>query len=206
MGLGQHLNGPACGAQALRPHLHLCRRLLAGHQQGGPAGCHVRQRLQHQGALADSRLAPQQHQRTRNQAAAQHAVEFSDSRGDAVLRQGLDLGERSRHGGAHGCRCCAGRLRLRRCELLERVPLAAGRAAAHPASRHVPAAITQELAAGPWRAQLLLRVRVRVGAHGDRLGNFRRGRGLAALHPHLVAVAVGHDDQAFRERATEQLV
>ena len=44
----------------------------------------VGRRLQQQRGLADARLAAKQHQRTGDNAAAEHAIEFADTRGDAI--------------------------------------------------------------------------------------------------------------------------
>jgi hypothetical protein len=47
--------------------------------------------LQQQRGLADSRLAAQQHQRTRHDATAKHAIELADARGQPRGVSVLDL-------------------------------------------------------------------------------------------------------------------
>ena len=51
----------------------------------------VRRRLQQQRGLADARLAAEQHQRSGNDAAAQHAIEFADAGGDAIGLRRFDV-------------------------------------------------------------------------------------------------------------------
>ena len=43
--------------------------------------------LQQQRGLADARLAAEQHERARHDAAAEHAIEFTDARADAARRR-----------------------------------------------------------------------------------------------------------------------
>ena len=83
-------------SQSFRPHLNLSGRFFAGavqHRAGMAA--HGIGNLQHQGRFADTGVAAQQDQRSRHDAAAQHAVQFADARPDAahlfhgdILQQG----------------------------------------------------------------------------------------------------------------------
>src|SRR5687767_13882141 len=58
----------------------LARRVEDGPMRVGEVG----RRLQQQGGLADARLAAKQHQRTGDDAAAEHTIEFADTRSNAI--------------------------------------------------------------------------------------------------------------------------
>src|SRR5688572_27564673 len=58
----------------------LARRVEHGPMRVGEVG----RRLQQQGGLADARLAAKQHQRTGDDAAAEHTIEFADTRSNAI--------------------------------------------------------------------------------------------------------------------------
>jgi hypothetical protein len=89
------------------------------------------ERLQEQRRLADPRIAADQHNLPRHQAAAQHPVELREARGDALGLARLDAGERHRRrGGSGGARAAPlGGL------LGHRAGLAARGAKAHPLHR-----------------------------------------------------------------------
>ena len=90
----------------------------------------MRRRLQEQGRLSDSRLAAEQHQRTRHHAAAQDPIELGDTGRDPLGNNGIDVRVQLR---PRGCREAVSRRprRSRRCALGqlafldERVPGAA---------------------------------------------------------------------------------
>ena len=52
----------------------------------------VRRRLQQQRGLADARLAADQHERARHDAAAQHAIELADAGRQPLGDDGVDVG------------------------------------------------------------------------------------------------------------------
>ncbi len=60
------------GSNAPRPHFDLPFRLLTRYIQDPEPGCHFEGHLQHQGGLADARVTTHQHDRTGDQATAQH--------------------------------------------------------------------------------------------------------------------------------------
>ncbi len=102
--LRQQVQRRAADAKPLATRFDLMLRLFAGavqHRADRPR--HVGRRLQQQRRLADARLAAQQHQRTRDDAAAQHAVEFVDGGGEPRVLLDLDIrvqpGDSGRPGG-----------------------------------------------------------------------------------------------------------
>ncbi len=121
------------GAEAFGAQAHLVGGLLRRHQQDpvagpGPGGQHLEQ----QGRLADARLAPEQGDRSRDQAPRQHPVEFLDPGGHrGRLRQvhgGEGHGESRQVEFVHGPHQWAQRRLLH-----QGVPLPAGRAPPGPA-------------------------------------------------------------------------
>ena len=66
-------------ADALRAQTHLGGRLLAGHEQRRRALRDRRERHGQQRRLADARLAAEQDERARHDAAAEHAVELAEA-------------------------------------------------------------------------------------------------------------------------------
>jgi hypothetical protein len=102
----------------------------------------MRGRLQEQGRLADPRLAAEQHQRPRHDAAAQDAVELADPRGDALSDNGVDVLVQLRTAAAERTRCTARLHRLARLLFNERIPRAAVVALPHPLGRLGTAGLT----------------------------------------------------------------
>ena len=127
VGRGQHQQSRRQRSEPRRPVPHLGSRLLARHQQHRPpAGGRRRQDLQDQRRLADARLPEEEGDRAGQQAAGQHPVDLADAGGVGTATVELDVGQRDgavprRHGPGAGRR-----------PGLERVPLAALRAPAHP--------------------------------------------------------------------------
>src|SRR6185369_51730 len=125
--------------------LHLPRRLLAGDVEDGPLPDRAReplQRREEERALADAGVAAEEHERARDDAAAQHAVELADAGADARLLARLHLVERDRpHAALDRAEAAATRCARRRGSdlLLQRVPLPARRALTEPLGRGVAA-------------------------------------------------------------------
>jgi hypothetical protein len=70
------------------------RRLLPGNIEHRPSGGgHILSDLKEQGGLPYSRLARQQYNRARHDAAAEHPVEFLAGQHDALLAVQLQSGE-----------------------------------------------------------------------------------------------------------------
>ena len=136
-------------AQAIGAQLHLPGRLLAGHVEDrapGHGGGEPLQRGEEERALADARVAAEQHERAGHDPAAEHAVELADAGAEPALLARLDLVQRHRprcaSDAAEGPGCAA---LLRRGELLvEGVPPLAGRALAEPLGRRVAAFTARE--------------------------------------------------------------
>ena len=79
-GLRQEIERRRADAEPVAAALDLVLRLLAGRvEHGADVAGEVRRRLQQQRGLADAGLAAEQHQRSRDDAAAEHAVEFADA-------------------------------------------------------------------------------------------------------------------------------
>ena len=135
---------PAQQAEPRRPKADLPGRLLARRIQHGPAARrpgHPGGGLEQERGLADPRFAADQHERPRDQSAAEDAIEFVDA--DAQARQ-VGVGDRRE---AHRLRAgtdrdpAGGSLAARRFvddRLDEAVPLAAGRALALPSAGTTP--------------------------------------------------------------------
>ena len=98
--LGEHGDAAGVCADALGAHLDLGRRLLAADEQHLAArrGDAV-ERLQQQRALADAGLAPDQHERARDHAAAEHEVELGDAGREACRGRRDDVGQADGRGG-----------------------------------------------------------------------------------------------------------
>jgi hypothetical protein len=137
LGLGEE--GDVRGAsEPFRAKLDLGRRLLPGYEQRTSRRAHRAQRREQQRRLAHTGLAPDEHERGRDQAAAEDTVELGNSRGDALGLFGLDVEELERRP-RRGC-SCFGRLFLD-----ERPKLTARRALAEPPPGRVAAAGAGEL-------------------------------------------------------------
>ena len=76
---------PACGADPLRAEPYLQRGLLARNVEGAEEAGH----LERQRRFADAGLAPDQYDRSGNDAAAAHQVELADPGLDPVHRAEL---------------------------------------------------------------------------------------------------------------------
>ena len=129
--LGHHRHPQRGLAQPLRPQPDLGGRLLARHVQDAAAGGReVAEGGARDRGLADPWRAADEHQRARDQAAAEDPVELAYAGGEPRDRGRLDLTQRHRPQGT--CRL-AGRARRCRPRLLDdRVPLAAAGAAPVP--------------------------------------------------------------------------
>ena len=77
--------------QAQGAHFHLALRLLTGNIQHHALFGHLQGNLQHQGGLANARVAAHQHDRAGHHPAAQHAGEFADRQGQAGFAVAFDL-------------------------------------------------------------------------------------------------------------------
>jgi hypothetical protein len=149
VGLRQHGHVERLAGRVLQPlvaQADLRRRLLARDvQRRAPGADEVAHRHAGQRRLADPGRAAQQHQRARDETAAEDAVQLADAGGQARDMTRLDVAQ------GHGRRCRARatrpgaattaptRARGRRALLDERVPLAAARALAVPAGFGVAA-------------------------------------------------------------------
>ncbi len=112
LGLGEDVDVGGAPADALGAHLDLRRRLLAADEQRRPAGGDVVEHLQEQRGLADAGLAADQHERARDDAAAEHAVELVDAAREPLGGRRDDLGQTD---GAGGSTCRRPRSRSWRC-------------------------------------------------------------------------------------------
>ena len=135
----------ALDAEPFRPQFDLTRAFLSGDVQDAvTALVDLRRNLQQQGGLADSRVAPDQNQRTGHDAAAQHMVDFFHLRFDTRQVFGLDVLDRDRF---RYVPAEIGTLLLLHCFrrfplFLHLVPSAAVRAASQPFRRLVSASLT----------------------------------------------------------------
>ena len=135
--------------QAVGAHLDLLLTLLAADVEQALVGDGQRG-LQQQRALAYARLAAQQHDGARHQAATQHPVELGTASGEAGLLAVDDLVQQlGRRRGSGGTRLGASR----RCGsthhlLVEGVPLSTLGTAAQPAGRLVAAVAAEEVGLG----------------------------------------------------------
>ena len=84
VGLGGQEEVVAQGADALGPQPHLGGRLLTGDVERAAALGEPRGHVEQQGRLADARLAGEQHDGARHQAAAEHPVELVDAGRDGA--------------------------------------------------------------------------------------------------------------------------
>ena len=96
IGLGQQIQIVSFNSQSLAAQFYLPLRLLSRNIKYDCAtGAQPVRHLQQQSALADARIPANQHQRSRHDAAAQHAIEFSHTGSNAhvVLRFNLAVGD-----------------------------------------------------------------------------------------------------------------
>ena len=157
--LGQHHQAIALDAKALRPQLQLLHRLLARHVEHGAIGAgDLAGQLQQQGRLADARVATNQHQRARYDAATQHLVELSHAEPEPIGLGKTDLRQRHRlrAGNAHVASARARRGLGSHLFLDVTIPVPALRTPTDPFRRLVAA-----LLAGEDRARPLRRLHVR---------------------------------------------
>ena len=140
--------GAVGDAQAAGAQADLVDGFLAGDVQHAPAG--PRQAgggLQQQGRFADAGIAADQHGRGRDQAAAQHAVQFGDADRRARRRFGV-AGQADEGDGAAG-RCFGGGAGPGGdCFFDDGVPLAAGLATAGPFGGDGAAGLADEAGGG----------------------------------------------------------
>ena len=133
LGLGQDLHVVAAPEPG-RPQLDLRDRLLAGHEQRPAVARDRAQRSEEQRRLADTGLAADEHERGRNQAAPEHAVELRYAGGDPIGLLGHDVDQAKRRD--QGDQRRSGRsTALRQSLELHRPELSAARAATEPAAR-----------------------------------------------------------------------
>ncbi len=134
-GLGPQPHRRIRQPQPQRPHPHLCRGLFARDidaTQPGPRK--TGRRLQQQRRLADTGIAPHKDRRPRHQAAAQHPVQFRQTRRHTRRRRlgGGKVGQRD------GCAACPQRFRpgCQRHLFADGIPRPAGIAAPRPFAMH----------------------------------------------------------------------
>ena len=133
-------------AQTHGTQTHLRDRLFAGDVDDAlTAKRHGGAGLQQQRRFADTRLAAEQQHGARHEAATGDAIEFGDAGldariGPAFADKALNIENPARDGTLCGARADAGGGRF----LDDRVPLAAGFAAALPAIRHCAAVLADE--------------------------------------------------------------
>ena len=136
-----------------------------------PGAGEVAERHRGQRRLADAGRAAEQHERAGHEPAPEHAVELPDPGAQPRDLRRLDVGERDRPDRAAASRRRRGRrARRQRGLLVQRVPLAAARALAHPARRVVAA--LRSRCGGWWGAPLpeLRRGSGRVRPRHERAG------------------------------------
>ncbi len=92
LGLRQDLDLPGT-PQTLGAELDLRDGLLTCDEQGSPVLRHGRERREQERRLTDPRLAPDEHERSRHEAAAKNAIELGNAGGDARGLVGLDVDE-----------------------------------------------------------------------------------------------------------------
>ncbi len=133
---GEQIEGRVADREALTARLDLVLGFLPGAVQHGTDGPgHVRGGLEQQRGLADPGLAAEQHERSRHDAAAEHAVELVDAGRQPRVLPDLDLGVQHRgRRAAHGVAIVAGRGPRAPLRALfdQGIPGAAVRAAAEP--------------------------------------------------------------------------
>ena len=92
-GLGEQVERRVADAEPLAARLDLMLGFLArAVEHRADRARHVRRRLQQQRRLADARLAAEQHQRSRDDAAAEHAIELVDAGRQPRVLLDLDVG------------------------------------------------------------------------------------------------------------------
>ena len=106
LGLGEDLDVVAA-AEPRRAQLHLRHRLLAGDEQRPPLARDRAERGQQERRLADAGLAADEHERRRDEPAAEHAVELGHAGRDPVGLLGDDVDEPERRAGPRRRRCGA---------------------------------------------------------------------------------------------------
>ena len=136
-GFGEQVKRRAIDGETLSAQFDLMLGFFAGAVENRPdAARHVRGHLQQQRRLADAGLAAKQHERSRHNAAAQHAIEFLNARRNSRRVGGFDIavepGGRAARNEAVPMVCRRGRAFRRRLLFDERVPRAAIGAAPHP--------------------------------------------------------------------------
>ena len=133
-------------SEAVGPHAHLARALLARHIEHALSSPRdLRRHAKREARLADARIANDQDHRARNHAAAQDAIELARAGQKArhVLHGDLADSDGTRPVGKPEAQSVA--CALRRGGLLdERVPRAAAWALAHPLGRIIAALLTDE--------------------------------------------------------------
>ena len=134
---GEQLHLPGINLEAAGAQRDLLAGLLAGHIQHRMAGGRqAGQGLEQQGALADARIAADQHHPALDQAAAQHAVEFVNAGGLTRLFARIDFGQTLQfaRGGERGV-AIGGRPGDLGNALHQGLPLTAAGALPHPLGR-----------------------------------------------------------------------
>ena len=82
--------------QACRTNFDLLERFLARNIEHAGIFAHFLTHLQQQRRFADARLTADQHKRAMHSAAAENAVEFTDSRMEPAFVSGINILEQSR--------------------------------------------------------------------------------------------------------------
>ena len=183
IGLRPQEQSIAADAQALGAQLHLGGRLLGRHVQDRRRRRRQRaSRLDEQCALADSRIAPDEHERARHHAPAEHAVELTDAGPETVRVLHGNVAERARPAARQADPTAT---RLWRSALLDQ---------GHQLSGH-PLAVRARAGLRAGEAALLAAIDVAVAHH---LSSLRGGSGLVlALIPLLAKSA----EEVFQDRA-----
>src|SRR5881409_647766 len=132
-------------AETVGAQPHLLRRLLARDVEDGQALARERAAgLEGERRLSDARVAAHQHDRARDEAAPQHAVQLRETGGAAERRAGGDGGERPRLLAARRAGARAASARLGERLLDHRAPRPAARALPEPARGRVAALLADE--------------------------------------------------------------
>ncbi len=100
LGLGEDLD-LLRAAEPLSPELDLCGRLLARDEQRPAVAGDCRERHQQERRLADAGLAADEHERRRDEPAAEHAVELGDAGRHPLRFVGRHVDE-TQHGPGRG--------------------------------------------------------------------------------------------------------
>ena len=91
-GFGEDVERRAGDAQSLAAQFIWCSDSSPEMYRTGPRSREMRRRLEQQRRFADARLAADEHQRSRHDAAAEHAIELADSCRQPLRHNRIDVG------------------------------------------------------------------------------------------------------------------